>query len=207
MATSNYDQMLENARKLFLTYDQAAMVEKFHLEQDGRYLYLPFAGLPYRIERATGKLQWMDEADCPHAAGFNDGMTVYDILCWSRPDCSLSGQYGPINSVASSYHTSGLGDTLFDSDATFFAARPEALVRACQALGGTPEGKGDIAYRLEVFPFFPVRVQFWQADEDFPASLQLHWDMNTLDYLHYETTYYLAGHLFARLRELAAACD
>lgn len=206
MKRSNYDQMLETAQELFLAYDQAAMVEKFHLDGDDTYLYLTCIGRPYRIERRTGALQWLDGAGQSHAAGFNDGMTIYDILCYSRPDCRLSGQYGPINSVASSYHTSGLGDALFADDAAFFAARPEALVRACQALGGRPEGRGDIAYRLEVFPFFPVRVQFWQADEDFPASLQLHWDMNTLSFLHYETTYYLAGHLFARLRELAAAC-
>lgn len=206
MGKSNYDQMLEHARELFLAYDQSAMVKKFHLDEDNTYLYLSCVGRLYRIEKRTGLIQWLDQAQQAHAAGFHDGMTIYDILCYSRPDCCLSGEYGPINSVASSYHTSGLGNTLFESDAAFFAVRPDALRLACQALGGIPEGKGDIAYRLDLFPFFPVRVQFWQADEDFPASLQLHWDMNTLDYLHYETTYYIAGHLFARLRELAACC-
>ena len=62
--------------------------------------------------------------------------------------------------------------------------------------------KHDIAYRLDLFPFLPIRLQFWQADEEFPASFQLHWDMNTLDFVHYETTYYIAGHLYSRLREL-----
>ena len=39
-------------------------------------------------------------------------------------------------------------------------------------------------------------------DYEFPASLQLLWDTNTLDFVHYETTYYIAGHLLSRLREL-----
>ena len=202
MSLSNYDKMLEDARKLFLGYDQSAMVEKFHLEQDETYLYLPFIGLLYRIEKATGSIQWLDKDGAPHAAGFDDGMSIYDILCYSKPHCCLSGQYGPINSVASSYHTSGLGESLFDQRAEVFAKDPEKLEAICIGLGGIQEGKGDIAYRLDLFPFLPIRLQFWQADEEFPASFQLHWDMNTLDFVHYETTYYIAGHLYSRLREL-----
>ena len=171
MGMSNYDQMLEAARKLFLGYDQSTMVKKFHLEQDETYLYLSFVGLPYRIEKATGTIQWMDENGQPHAAGFNDGMAIYDILCYSKPNCHLSGQFGPINSVASSYHTSGLGESLFDERAAVFARDPRKLERICEDLGGVKEGKGDIAYRLDLFPFLPIRLQFWLADEEFPASI------------------------------------
>ena len=202
MGLSNYDKMLEAGRKLFLDYDQSTMVRKFHLQQDDTYLYLSFIKRPYRIEKATGFIQWLDEDNRPHDAGFHDGMSIYDVLCYSRPDCHLSGQFGPINSVASSYHTAGLGESLFDERATVFSKDPPKLERICEALGGTKEGKGDIAYRLEFFPFLPVRLQFWMADEEFPASIQLHWDLNSLDFVHYETTYYMAGHLFARLREL-----
>ncbi len=202
MSTSNYDKMLEAARKLFLTYDQSAMLDKFHLEQDETYLFLPFIGRTYRIHRATGLVQWLDGEGQPHDAGFNEGMAIYDVLCYSKPNCCLSGQYGPINSVASSYHTSGLGESLFGERAEFFARYPQRLEQVCRDLGGVCEGKGDIAYRLDLFPFLPIRIQFWMADEEFPASFQLHWDMNTLDFLHYETTYYIAGHLVSRLREL-----
>ena len=202
MSVSNYDKMQEAARKLFLTYDQSVMVEKFRLEQDENYLYLPCLGRLYRIERATGIVQWLDESGAPHAAGFNDGMAIYDILCYSKPNCCLSGRYGPINSVASSYHTSGLGESLFGARANAFAEKSEKLEQICKDLGGIREGKGDIAYRLDLFPFFPIRLQFWMADDEFPASIQLHWDMNTLDFVHYETTYYIAGYLFNRLLEL-----
>ena len=202
MSVSNYDKMLEAGRKLFLGYDQSAMVEKFRLAQDDRWLYLSFIARRYRIEKATGLIQWLDETGQAHAAGFHDGMAIYDILCYSKPDCRLSGQFGPINSVASSYHTSGLGESLFDERAAVFAKDPENLKRICEKLGGVQEGKGDIAYRLDLFPFLPIRLSFWLADEEFPASLQLLWDMNTLDFVHYETTYYIAGHLFTRLREL-----
>ena len=202
MATSNYDLTLERARQQFLTYDQIPMAEKLHLEQDADYLYLPFLGRRYRVHRGTGSVQWLDEVGQAHSAGFNDGMSIYDVLCCSKPLCRLSGQFAPINSVARSFHSSGLGESLFDERAALFAGNPAGLERACLRLGGIREGKGDIAYRLDLFPFLPVLLQFWQADDEFPASLQLLWDTNTLDFVHYETTYYIAGHLLSRLREL-----
>ena len=127
MSASNYDKMLEAARKLFLGYDQSAMVRKFHLQQDDRYLYLSFIKRLYRIEKNTGFIQWLDEANLPHDAGFRDGMSIYDVLCYSKPDCHLSGQFGPINSVASSYHTAGLGESLFDERASVFSKDPPEI--------------------------------------------------------------------------------
>lgn len=65
--------------------------------------------------------------------------------------------------------------------------RIQALRQACQALGGVEAGKGDVAYCLPVFDCLPVRLAFWEADEDFPPSLQFQWDRNTTDFIHFET--------------------
>lgn len=202
MAQSNYEITLQDARKLFLCYKQSAMIEKFSLEHDEKYLYIPFVAQRHRIDRATGLVEWLDWTGTPHEADFNASLSIYDVLCCSAPNCSLSGEFGPINSVAKNYHTRNLGGSIFDGCSSVFSENPDKLEKALIALGGAKEGKGDIAYRIHVFPFLPVRVQFWEADEDFPASLQLHWDMNTLQFLRYETTYYTAGHLLRRLREL-----
>ena len=78
----------------------------------------------------------------------------------------------------------------------------EALAEACRALGGVPEGKGDVAYRIQVFPFLPVIIQFWNSDEEFEPELQFLWDTNVLQYLHFETLWYVMGHMVKRLREM-----
>ena len=54
------------------------------------------------------------------------------------------------------------------------------------------------------FDCLPVLLRFWEADEEFPAQLQLLWDRNTCRYLRYETTFYLSGEILRRLRESAA---
>ena len=204
MSISNYEITLQEARKLFLCYNQTAMIEKFSLEHDERYLYLRMLDQRHRIDRTTGTVEWMDEGNIPHEADFNASLSIYDVLCCSKPSCTLAGQFAPINSVANNYHTRNLGGSVFDACSPVFSDHPDRLEKALIALGGIKEGKGDIAYRINIFPFFPVQIQFWEADEDFPASLQIHWDLNTLQFLRYETTYYTAGHLLHRLRELMA---
>ena len=204
MSTSNYEITLLEARKLFLCYKQTAMIEKNSLEHDEQYLYLQLLDQRHRIDRSTGVVEWIDSANTPHEADFNASLSIYDVLCYSQPNRALAGQFAPINSVASNYHTGNLGGSIFDACSPVFSDHPDRLEKALIALGGIKAGKGDIAYQINAFPFFPIQVQFWEADEDFPASLQLHWDLNTLQFLRYETTYYLAGHLLRRLRELMA---
>ncbi|MDD6189473.1 MAG: DUF3786 domain-containing protein, partial [Clostridiales bacterium] len=69
-----------------------------------------------------------------------------------------------------------------------------------RALGGRPYANGDIAYVLPLFDFLPVVFQFWLADDEFDASLNFLWDENTLDFMHFETTFFAAGHVLERLR-------
>lgn len=201
-SSNNYEITLLEARKLFLCFGQVAMIEKFSLKHDEQYLYLEMLGQLHRIDRTTGMVEWLDAENVPHEADFNASLSIYDVLCCSRLGCTLTGQYAPINSVANNYHTGNLGGSVFDACAPVFSDHPDLLEKALIALGGIKEGKGDIAYRINLFPFLPVQIQFWEADEDFPASLQIHWDLNTLQFLRYETTYYAAGHLLHRLREL-----
>ena len=202
MSTNNYEITLQEARKIFLCYKQSVILQKFPLEHDEQYLYIDLLARRYRIDRSTGIVDFLDENNIPHEADFNVSLSIYDVLCGSRPDCMLSGQFAPINSVANNYHTEDLGGSVFGNCPTYFSEHSDRLEAALIALHGVKDGKGDIAYRINTFPFLPIRVQFWEADEDFPASLQILWDTNTLQYLRYETTYYVAGHLLRRLREL-----
>ena len=59
-----------------------------------------------------------------------------------------------------------------------------------------------MAYRLPLFDFLPVILQFWDSDEEFEPVLKIMWDENLLDYMHYETSYLALGHLWKRMEEL-----
>ena len=82
--------------------------------------------------------------------------------------------------------------------------RTDALKSACMELGGIiqPSMSGaDVTCVIPVTPFFPVLLQFWESDDEFPAKLQLMWDRNTTSFLHFETTFFLQGDLMTRLKQ------
>lgn len=196
---SNYDVTRDRVEREFLKYDQETMIKKFHLVHDADCLYLRFVACDYRVDRKTGRVERLPEG--VHA-GFNETMTIFDVLCESKPDCRLSGQFVRVNDLDGVTKTAYLGGNLFDGSAKAFTHRTGALRAACERLGGTVGTVGDVSYQIPLFDFLPVTLQFWDADDEFDAVLKIMWDRRTLDFMRYETTWYAAGHLLKRLQEL-----
>ena len=74
------------------------------------------------------------------------------------------------------------------------------VLRACRELGGVDMGMGELSFRLPLFDFLPVIVQFWSSDEEFPPVFKLMWDENVLMFLRFETVCYAARFLVMRLQ-------
>lgn len=204
MKQNNYETMRDQMRPYFLTFDQAEMIRKFDLQHDEDYLYIRFCGRPYRIGRTTGIVEWSEDGFASCTAGdYSESMTIYDILCYSKPDCSLSGEFAPSSSLPGLVYTGMKAGSSMGVRKTeeYFNSHVPLLAQACVALGGIPEGKGDVAYRIPLFEFLPVRFSFWQADDDFPPEIRVLWDTHVLAFLHFETLFFAAGHLLARMEE------
>ena len=60
---------------------------------------------------------------------------------------------------------------------------------------------GDIGYRFSLFGDLDVILKFYHSDEDFPASVTLLWEENMLQFVYYETVFYIAGALLRQLGE------
>lgn len=200
---SNYDQMRDQMAREILRRDLRPAIRRFALRTDAGFLYLRFIGQDYRVSLKTGLPESSrDGFQTVRLAGYNEAMTIYDILGDSKPDCRLSGRFVAVNALPGVVQSASLGGDLFAGAAKFFDGRMEALRSDCEALGGIPFGVGDVAYRLPLFDFLPVVLQFWASDDEFPPVVKFLWDENTLDFLHYETTWFAAGALLARLESL-----
>ena len=196
---NNYETMKLQMRDEFLKYDQVAMIEKFDLGRDDENLYITFFGTEYAVNRSTG-----DVRSERGEAGYNEAMTIYDVLCWSKPNCHASGCMVNMDSLSTIQGGSMKreGDGLFGRYEAEFDQRDEALSAACTKLGGVPGGKGDVAYRIPMFPFLDVMLQYWDSDDEFPASLQLFVDDRMIDFMHYETVWFALSHMLERIKEL-----
>lgn len=202
---NNYDLQMQAAARSFLGYDVEEIARRFSLRLNEAALYLSVLSAPYRIRRDSAAVERGAGEDWV-PAGFNLTMTVYDLLTNPNGRPVLAHEW----CAHTSFHAvqgGTLSGTLMihpEQSAQPFAGKLSLLRRACARLGGEETAGGDFSAVLPVFDCLPVLLRFWEADEEFPAQLQLMWDRNTCRYLRYETTFYLSIEILRRLRESAA---
>lgn len=204
MMESNYEKQAIQARELFLNYDQEQMIEKFHLQAEETYLYLPFLDGMYRIGRRDGKIWKREKTTYVLCKEYEVVMTIYDILCYSGERPALAGQWRRLASLQVT-HSSPSAEVFSGGYAKKFSGKLPALRDACEILGGefqSVPASADACYKIPLFPFFPVIFQFWDGDEEFEPRIVILWDKNSLQFLHFETLYYAMRCLLKRLEVL-----
>lgn len=207
MTLSNYEIMRNQMRGEFVKYNQEKMIQKFHLTADENYMYIDFVCRSYRIDRKTGIVEWSKDAfKSAVEADYNESMTIYDVLCYSKEECRLAERFCPLHMARGITKTMHAGDGMFQKTAEKFRGRIKQLTYACSVLGKPAEMIGDVAAVIWAFPFLPVTLQYWEGDDEFPSSLKFMYDENILDYMHYETVYFMTGHILKRIEEIAAQC-
>ena len=202
---SNYDRQVDIGREYFLKYDQEFLAEKFHLEMDEQYIYLTYIGTPCRIDRETAAVYEKNSDIYVECRSYETVMTIYDMLCHGSEKKlpPLSGKWTPVANFAAA-GASPSAEVFSQKYADAFSGKTDLLKTACLALGGeilSPLAGADVTAQIPVFPFFPVLLQFWEADDEFAPQIRILWDDQTMRYLNFETTYYLQGDLLARLLE------
>ena len=199
---SNYAKTVRISQELFVKYDQRAMIDRYGLEHDEEYLYLTFIGDRCRISRQSGAVELRtDTGRFESCVDYNIVMSLYDVLCCPTQTPELSGEWCQLHSLQVTM-SSPNADIFNQKYADAFSGKVDALWRACQRLGGTrlPVAAGaDVYCQFEVFPFFPIQFRFWDADEEFPAQIRLLWDRNSLQFMRFETLYYVMGAFLSKL--------
>ena len=185
----NYLKAAQAAKARFLTYNQQELIDKFSLPHDDTYLYPTMLGSLYRLSRKTGDQQRQEKGSWVDANGFNEVMTLLDLLCDSKDDRHLSGKWLGTQNFGHQFHTALL-EPEHDPLAEAFDRDPGAFRAACAALGGTPAGHGDMGYAIPLFENLSLGLVFWFSDEEFPPQLRTYWDENAAMYLKYETMHY-----------------
>ena len=210
MAFDNYDRQVDIAREIFLGYDQETMIQKYQLDADEAYLFLTYLSTPCRIHRKRGGIDQLRRGKWQECRNFGTVMTIYDLLCYHKGETppALSHEWCTVGNFVVTGVTQTEGFTR--RYARCFDGRLEALKKAAQKLGGIlqPSIAGaDLSCRIPVTCYFPVLLQFWQGDEEFPPKLLILWDRNADKFLHFETTFYLQGDLLERLKRCMEDTD
>jgi hypothetical protein len=195
---NNYLIQARQAKEHFLTYDQNALISKLKLPYDENYLYVSMLSQRYRICRHSGNMERAVGCDWIDANSFEEVMTLLDLVCDSRESRFLTGKWKNMTDFGLMFHRN-LVENKADPWAEKFQAHPDAFRKACEALGGVPFPRGDVAYAIELFDGLSILVQLWFGDEEFPACLRFLWDENALMYIKYETMYFAKGLLLQKI--------
>ena len=183
-----YEKMMEAAKRRFTGYDTELLAARAGVTDLGDRFETRFFGRKVLICKATG-----DMTVDGKAADFGETLSVFDWLCDAKPDAGAAGAYCPVSHLSRVYvSSSGLSMT-GDAISERIQQHPDDFRAACERLGGKAVPLGDMGYEIPVFSDLSMCLKFYYADEEFPASLNYLWDKNTLDFVRYETVYYMAG--------------
>ena len=199
----NYDLQVDIGKRIFLEYDQQIIIRKFRLDADEQYIYLTYLNIPCRISRISGSIEEYICDAWQECRNFGTVMSVYDLLCFHKGENAphLLHRWCTVGTFVVTGVTQT--DIFTKKYAKRFDGHLNALKTACEILGGNLQPKlagADLTCQFQVTPFFPILLQFWEGDEEFPPRLLLLWDQNANQFLHFETTFYLQGDLLERLQ-------
>lgn len=206
--SSNYQKMADGARALFLQKDQGQMIERWGLRHDADSLYVTFFNEHMRVDRRTGAIESLEpEGVYRSPDNVNETMALYDLLVYPQGRPRASGRWASI-SMLGGIIGAGHDRTLsHESTAAKFVGRLDALRAACERLGGVPLGKAEVGYAIPVFEDFGIWFQFWDGDDEFPANIKYLFDENALQFMHYETLWYVMNALADRLEYYCGRAD
>lgn len=197
---SNYEKMADGARALFVKKDQSAMIGLWGLDYDGDSIFAAFFGERLRIDRHTGRIESLEPAGVYRSKDWiNETMALFDLLDYPASRPRASGRWASISALGGIIGAGHDRTLSHEPIAAKFAGRLDALESACRRLGGVPLGKADVGYAIPAFQDFAVWFQFWDADDEFPASIKYLFDENALKFMHYETLWYVMNALSERL--------
>ncbi len=195
-----YEVVCQQWREEFSEYKPERIAKILHLETDQEYLYLTYFRCPYRLRLRDGVLEKEVEEQWTDKLYFNEAMSFYHLLHYTKDLPVVSGKWVPshtIDGVVS--RNPAVKDPLLSPFETKYNGKIKSFKKACLLAGGEALEIGDAAYEFEVFPWVHLRLVFWDADEDFPTQVQVLVDQCITDFVHYETVGCMISDLLERL--------
>ncbi len=147
------------------------------------------------IDLETGLLHCISD---PKPLSLNEKLNIYTLLWYCKDHATLSGQWLPFHSMKdASPYAPAFEKTVLRSFSHSFDGKEDLLKKAVQKIGGTVMQNN--AYFVLAFACMPLRLQFWDGDEEFPAQGNILFDKNATDFIYVESLVTIASQCLHRL--------
>lgn len=179
----------------FLKYDQEKMISLFHLPHDQETIQIDFLGQTYTIYRKSGELMQGERF-----ADLDEMASIYEFLTTATHQPNETKDWRSIASLCTNTTDTSLGRYIEYLQP--FEGKIALMQEACTKLGGIPANKGDVSSLIPVFDGITVWFQYWEADDEFPASVQFLWDASIGDFFRWSILWNIMTCITNRMKEV-----
>lgn len=188
-------------RNRFSGFDAAGREQYITFKKEKEYVQLWYFDREYRLNCENGVLEKKDDIQWTDRLQMNEALAVYHYLGDGTEFIREPGRWVPENALDPvRVRSNDRLNPLYENFANEYSGRIRELEEKCKAAGGKYEkSMGDTSWIFLPFPEIPVKLVFWEKDEEFPAQVRIYVRENAADYVHYEAVSFIIADLFQRI--------
>ncbi|MBR6825833.1 MAG: DUF3786 domain-containing protein [Oscillospiraceae bacterium] len=170
------------------------------LYRNGSSLCLRYFDQEVIINLKDGTLHSLDAQG---SLSMNARLNIYTLLWYCKDGAKLSGQWLPFRSMKNaSPFAPAFQKHVLNPLAQLFDGREETLLYGVEKLRGFRIDAH--SYYVSAFTCMPLRILFWDGDDEFSAQANILFDKNATDFIHVESLVTIASEC---VRKLAQVCN
>lgn len=198
---SNYEKACEDWKVRLLPVKHSELTRKLpELKDKGEYFEITHFGRVYRIIKATFDI----EAEDGDPISVDARLNIYTLLWYCKYGASNSGIWVPFRELyLANVFEKAFREHILEPFAETFEGMPEEFMKAGIKMGGLSLNAGDAGIMIDAFSCIPMKIIFWDGDEEFPPKVNILFDKASTDFIHPESIVTIAMEAYRRFVEIS----
>ena len=208
---SNYKKCTREWKKRFLEMDKDSLRRRIpSLKTEGNNLTMFYFDRKLGICLESGDITVLEDKNAPGGnpgasmLTENDELNIFTYFWYCKETAFFRNQWLPFRDLKDARpfgpaFQKGVNNTLAET----FEGHARELEQVLIRMGGKKLSSGDVGYELYPVAEIPMRVLFWEGDEEFPAQANILFDRGSTDYIHVESLVTMASSALYRMVKLS----
>lgn len=197
---NNYEKQCEDWRQRFLAMDQGDICRRLpEVEMGEDCLLLWHYGRRFGVDRRKGGISAVSDSG---PVEIMPRLNIYTLFHYASPSARLTGEWVPFRELRDGApFAAAFQNGVLTPLAATFCNRGDCLEKAAAALRGKRLAKS--GFLLPAFDCIPVKLLFWDGDDEFPAQANVLFDRSATDFIHIESIVTIATEMLYQMADAA----
>lgn len=198
--TSNYEKQCEDWRQKFLTMDQEDICRRLpEIKKTEDRLILWHYGREFAVDRNDGRIQGLSD---DRKVEIMPKLNIYTLFWYAKKDAVQTGNWIPFRELkGAAPFAAAFQQGILEPLAATFSGHEELLELAVKGLRGMRLSAS--GFQIFAFSCMPVKLNFWDGDDEFPAQANLLFDSSATDFDHVESIVTIATEALYQLADVS----